>query len=100
MIRSLLKTLLTLTLFLSAIFLGYFISSLLEHRFLKEETEKQLALLLQGPVQIGEVHLALRGGLFIEGENVGAYPSQSSSSTHYLFSEWVSAEIDVTALLA
>ena len=100
MIRRSMKTLLVLLAFGLAALAGYRISSSLEEQILKVETEKQLAALLHGPVEIKTVHLALRGGLFLEGENVGAYPSDSASHPTRLFARRVTAEIDVTALLA
>ena len=100
MIRRLTKALFVLVAFLGAAFAGYVISSSLEQTMLKAEAEKQLSALLHGSVQIGQAHLALRGGLFLEGENVGAYPSDSAPHQPRLFARKVYAEIDVTALLA
>ena len=99
MIRRFIKILIVTLAFGFAAFTGYVISSSLEQQFLKTEAEKQLSGLLQGPVEIDTVRLALRGGLFLEGENVGAYPSESAPHEPRLFARQVSAEIDVTALL-
>ena len=100
MTRRLVKALITLVAFLGAALGGYVISSSLEQQWLKTEAEKQLSALLRGSVEIGQAHLALRGGLFLEGEDVGAYPSDSAPHQPRLFARKVYAEIDVTALLA
>lgn len=99
MIQRSIKTLLVLIAFCLAALAGYRISSSLEQQILKAEAEKQLSTLLHGPVKIKTVHLALRGGLFLEGQDVGTYPSDSAPHEPRLFARRVSAEIDVTALL-
>ncbi|MFP6639518.1 MAG: hypothetical protein VCC04_04675, partial [Myxococcota bacterium] len=100
MIRRVTKIVVILFAFLAAALAGYLTSAALEQQLLKKEAEKQLSALLRGPVKIERARLAVRGGLFLEGEDVGAYPSESPPHAARLFARWVSAEIDVTALLA
>lgn len=100
MISRTTKVLIVLFTFLAAALSGYLTSALLEQQLLKQEAEKQLSNLLRGKVEIESARLAMRGGLFLEGENVGVYPSTSPPHSARLFAGWVSAEIDVPSLLA
>jgi len=97
--RHLLRTSAFVIGFLAAFAAGYWVSAQLGTEALRVEAQEQLASLMRGRVQIGRARLVIRGGLFLEGERVGVYPSPGTPHTPDLFASRVSAELDVLALL-
>ncbi|MFT5441667.1 MAG: hypothetical protein ACI8W3_000708 [Myxococcota bacterium] len=84
-------------LFLAALSSGYALSSTLGQGALRNEAETQLAKWMRGRVSIERADLRIRGGLWIEGQQVNVYPSASGPG---LSSKRVAVRIDVIALLS
>jgi len=78
---------------------GYVVSDRLGSETLRLEAQRQLGELMQGSVRIARARVVLRGGLFLEGERVGVYPSETSPHQPALFASTVSAELHVPSLL-
>lgn len=78
---------------------GYLASTGLGERLLHREIETQLTRLLEGPVEIGEVELRLKGGLHLEVRQLAAYPLPDPSQPPALRARRVIAWIDLLALL-
>ncbi|MCA9504249.1 MAG: hypothetical protein KC616_14265 [Myxococcales bacterium] len=78
---------------------GYLVSSGLGERVLHHEIERQLGRILEGPVRIGRVDLALSEGLQVEAHDVEAWPARSPDEVPVLRASRVLAWIDLLDLL-
>ena len=98
--RGLIRTSLLTVCFALAVGAGYWVASTIGADTLRIEAAKQLAQLMLGDVSIERARLVVRGGLFIEGERVGVYPTRKAPHEPDLFAHRVAAELDIFALLA
>jgi len=97
--RGLIRTSLLIACFAAAAAAGYLATAQFGAEALRREAEDQLTTLLRGEVRIARARLVIRGGLFIEAERVGVYPRETIPHRPAVFASFVSAELDVFALL-
>ncbi len=99
MLRSWIRIIILVIGLAGALAAGYFATASIGVRALRAETEKQLEKLLLGEVEIEKIRIVIRGGLFLEAQNVRVYPRDDVPGHFALFGEHVAAELDVFAML-
>ncbi len=97
--RALIRTFILASLFLLAAAGGYLLSARVGTEALRVEVERQLEKIFFGHVEIGETRLVIRGGLYLEGEDIWVYRWQNDEFVGGLHAPRAVAEIDPFALI-
>ncbi len=97
--RALIRTLILASLFLLAIAGGYLLSARVGKEALRVEVERQLEKIFFGDVEIGQTRLVIRGGLYLEGEDISVYNWETGEFIGGLHAPRAVAEIDPFALI-
>jgi len=97
--RALIRTFILASLFLLAVAGGYLLSARVGTEALRVEVEKQLGQIFFGEVEVGACQLVIRGGLYLEGEDVWIYRWENDEFVGALHAPRAVAEIDPFALI-
>jgi hypothetical protein len=97
--RALIRTSILASLFVLAAAGGYLLSARVGTEALRVEVEKQLSGIFFGDVEVGACRLVIRGGLYLEGEDVWIYRWRNDEFVGALHAPRAVAEIDPFALI-